>query len=182
MAREDDIAYRPSSFYGAAKSCGELLMRSYAPVLSTTVLRLYHPYGPGGDRFLINRLSRRVVEGQPVHIEGREGILINPVWIEDLAIGIRQAVESDASGVFHLAGPRSLYLRELLEITGSVVGRDPVIFSEEREPARKHAGAFDAASLAFGYDPKVTVREGLQRLCSGYWRQLGGGERGVTYA
>jgi len=181
-AREDDVAYRPSSFYGAAKACGEILLRSYTPVLSTAILRLYHPYGPGGDRFLINRLARKVAEGHPVRIEGLDGILVNPVWIEDLAVGVRLAAESDASGIFHLSGPQTLHLRELLKIMGSIVGRDPVIVSDERPPIPKHAGACDAARRAFGYDPEVSVRDGLERLWSGLCRQGGDGEREDRYA
>ena len=182
LAHEDNVTYRPSSFYGAAKACAELLLRSYTPVLSTAILRLYHPYGPGSDRFLINRLAGMVAEGHPVRIEGRDGILINPVWIEDLAVGVRQAVESDATGVFHLAGPQTLHLRELLEIMGSIVGRDPVIVSDERQPIQKHAGACDTARRAFGYDPQISVSDGLERLWSGLCRRLGDRKCGAEHA
>ena len=182
LAREDDVTYRPSSFYGTAKACAELLLRAYLPVVWTTILRLYHPYGPGGDRFLINRLVRRVAEGHPIRIEGHDGIRINPVWIDDLARGIRQAVEADATGAFHLAGPQVLTLRELLEIAGSIVGRDPIIVAEDRPPVAKHAGSCDAARRAFGYDPQVSIPDGLERLWSGLGRRAGDGKREANHA
>src|SRR5436309_9700598 len=36
-AREDDVNYAPSSFYGTAKACGELVARAYAPSVATAV-------------------------------------------------------------------------------------------------------------------------------------------------
>jgi nucleoside-diphosphate-sugar epimerase len=163
-ASEDDLLYQPSSFYGAAKACAELLLRSFQPVISTAVLRFYHPYGPGGNRFLINRLVNRVANSEEVTIEGAEGIRLNPVWIEDLALGVCQAVESDQNGIFHFGGPEYLTLRGLLEKIGRLVGREPLVRSLPGPCIERHAGAFELTRQALGYCPKVSVDEGLRRL------------------
>ena len=163
-AYEDDTLYSPQSFYGTTKACAELLLRAYEPILSTAILRIYHPYGPGGDRFLVNRLVKAVVEGRETRIEGRDGIQLNPVWIDDLATGICLAVESDASGVFHFAGPETLSLRALLETVGTLVDRTPLIESDSGEPTRWHVGGFDRTSGVLGYRPSVTLRDGIERL------------------
>ena len=118
-ARETNLLYLPLSFYGTAKACMELLVRGYEPILSTAILRFYHPYGPGGDRFLVNRLVRLVAEGKEITIEGADGILLNPVWVEEMAEGVCAAVVSDAAGVFHFGGPDVLTLRRLIELIGS---------------------------------------------------------------
>src|SRR5262249_58833907 len=52
-ARESAAGYRPASFYGATKACAELLCRGYQSQPAAVVLRFFHPYGPGGERFLI---------------------------------------------------------------------------------------------------------------------------------
>ena len=114
-AREDEERYRPTSFYGTAKACQELLMRFDGGEYEAGILRFFHPYGPGGDAFLVNRLLRRVMAGEPIEIEGTNGIDLNPMWIDDLARGIRQAVESRATGTFHFAGPETIGLRSLIE-------------------------------------------------------------------
>jgi UDP-glucose 4-epimerase len=163
-ACEDDVLYMPSSFYGAAKACSELLLRAYQPILSTAILRFYHPYGPGGERFLVNRLARAVAAGQEVRIEGEHGITLNPVWIEDLALGVCLAVESDQTGIFHLAGPDTLSLRELVEIVGTLANSKPVIRVVGREGIQRHAGGFDLTRQLLGYSPRVSVRDGLRRL------------------
>src|SRR5713101_6601949 len=43
-AREQDVHYAPTSFYGTTKACAELLVRSYRDMLSTAILRFYHPF------------------------------------------------------------------------------------------------------------------------------------------
>ena len=161
---EDDVLYLPTSFYGTAKACAELLTRSYQSVLSTAILRFYHPYGPGGQRFLINRLVRSVTEEQEIRIEGEDGITLNPVWIDDLARGVCLAVESSQEGVFHFAGPETVSLRELVELIGGVVNKNPIVRSESRPCIQRHAGAFERSSQILGYRPRMTLRDGIRRL------------------
>ncbi len=163
-ADEGDECYRPGSFYGSAKACAELLVGSYQSVLSTAVLRFFHPYGPGGDHFLVNRLLAKVRAGQEVTCEGAEGILLNPVWIEDLAAGIQWAVESTATGVFHLAGPNLVTLRALLDLMGRVVGRAPVVRVVPAKDGPAHAGTCDRARQALGFHPTTDLPTGLRRL------------------
>lgn len=163
-ACEQDVFYSPTSFYGAAKACAELLMRSYADVLSTAILRFYHPFGPGGDRFLVNRLLYSVVEGRVIKMEGQDGIRLNPVWIDDLAVGVRQAVESDHSGIFHFAGPQTMSLRDLASTIGKLAGREPVIQSIAAPCVQRHVGSFEQTTRTLGYRPKVSIEEGLTRM------------------
>lgn len=161
---EDDCCYQPTSFYGAAKAGAELLATSFAGVVSTAVLRFFHPFGPGGDRFLVNRLFGKVARGEEITIHGRDGIPLNPVWIEDLADGVCLAMESPASGVFHFAGPETLTLRRLVEKMGRLLHREPKLRIESGGPCPSHVGAFEKTRDALGFDPKVSVDEGLKRL------------------
>jgi len=163
-AREDDCTYEPSSFYGTTKACAELLLRAYDNVLQTAALRLFHPYGPGGERFLVNRLVRAVSEGREVTIEGPDGILLDPVWIDDLAEGLCLAVESEATGILHFAGPETVTLRQLLGAAGELAGCQPVVRSVPREPVQRHQGTYERTERLLGYRPRVGVRDGIRQL------------------
>jgi nucleoside-diphosphate-sugar epimerase len=163
-ACEHDVLYAPTSFYGATKASAELLARSYRDVLSTAILRFYHPFGPGGDRFLVNRLVHSVAEGRTITIEGPDGIRLNPVWIDDLAVGVRLAVESEHFGIFHFGGSQTVSLRDLVSTIGKLVGREPVIQSISAPCVQRHVGSFGLTARTLGYRPKVSIEEGLTRM------------------
>jgi len=163
-ATEEQVAYTAASFYAATKGCAELLARAYAGELPTAVVRLFHPYGPGGDRFLMNRLLGRVAAGEEITIEGTDGIVVNPAWVEDAAEGIRLAIESAERGIFHIAGPETLTLRELILEMGKALGLAPRIRSIEGAPAGRHHADFARARELLGYEPRVGIPEGLRRL------------------
>lgn len=166
-ATESDVAYAPSSFYGATKAGAELLVRAYQSTLQTAVLRVFHPYGPGGERFLVNRLVTAVAEEREVRIEGPNGILLNPVWLDELALGVCAALESDATGIFHFAGPDTVTLRQLLETAGELTGRAPRIQCAPCAGVQRHYAACERSAQLLGFAPRVTVREGIRRLVAG---------------
>jgi UDP-glucose 4-epimerase len=166
-AREGAAAYRPTSFYGAAKACAELLCRAYGSEPAAVVLRFFHPYGPGGERFLVNRLLRAVREGREVTVEGSEGIRLNPVWVGDVAEGVCRALEADRPGVYHLAGRQTVTLRRLLKLMGRLTGREPQVRTLPGPPPSGHAGRWGKARRVLGFRPRVLLEEGLGRLLAG---------------
>ena len=163
-ALESDRHYRPDSFYGTSKACLELLASAYKNVLQTSVFRFYHPYGPGGEKFLINRLFSKVAEQQEIVLEPPDGILVNPVWTDDLAQGIALAVESEADGIFHFGGPDTLRLREMIMLMAALLKVPARIRLNDRPCVDRHAGDFRRAAEILGYHPAVRLREGLMRL------------------
>jgi nucleoside-diphosphate-sugar epimerase len=165
---EGDAEYRPTTFYGAVKACAELLTRSFQAVLSTAVMRFYHPYGPGGDQFLINRLVRMVAEEKEIVIEGTDGIRMNPVWIDDLVSGVCLTLESKETGTFHFAGPEMMTLRGLVETIGTVIGKKPRLRQSLVDCIEQHAGLFDTTRLRLGYEPQMMIRQGIQKLIQGW--------------
>ena len=164
LANESDRHFQPRNFYGTTKACLELLADAYAGTLSVAVLRIYHPYGPGGERFVVNRLIRKVQAGEDITLEGPDGILINPLWIDDLGEGLARAVRSSVTGTFNLAGSELVRLRALLELTASLCGRPATLRSLDVTPDPRHAGRMEASCKALGWSPKIGLRDGLSRL------------------
>jgi UDP-glucose 4-epimerase len=166
VADEDTAPQQAASAYGAAKAAAESATLAHDGLMSmsTAVVRLFHPYGPGGDRFLVNRAVKAVAEGTPFRVEGNDGLLLNPVWVADVGRGLRLAAESRDGGVFHLAGPDLVSLRGLLELTGELCGRDPVIEHVDGTPPGGHAGRFERTTRLLGYRPGVPLRDGIGRL------------------
>lgn len=164
VACEDDWTYAPQTFYGACKVAAEMLVRLSAPPMAASVVRVFHPYGEGGDAFLVNRLVRMVQAGEPITLHGDEGFLLNPVTAEDVAVGMRLALEVGGQGVFHLAGRELVSLRALAERIGIVVGRAPVVRPAKGRSETCHAGCFERSTRELGFFPSVGLDTGLRRL------------------
>jgi nucleoside-diphosphate-sugar epimerase len=173
--READHDYDPETFYGTTKACAELLARAYQETLSTAVIRFYWPYGPGGGRFLIQRLLKNLAEGRELFVEGRDGMILNPVWIEDLAGGVVRALESNATGTFHFAGPETVTMRNLIDRMAQALGKKASIRIAPAARNRYQAADFNRATQVLGYRPRVRLERGLRLLAKTLLTNEGGG-------
>lgn len=163
-AQETDVSYNPETYYGSSKACAELITNAYKPNLSTAILRFYHPYGPGGEKFLISNLVRRIRNGQKVFLQGADGIIINPVWIEEMVEGIASAINSEGTGIFHLGGPDFVSMREVIEQIGDLLGRQPVIETSDARPNNFYCGDRDRSQKLLNFSPSVGIGAGLEML------------------
>jgi nucleoside-diphosphate-sugar epimerase len=162
--RESDMTFSPASFYAASKAAAEMMLRPFADVTKVTVLRIFHPYGPGGDAFLVNRLLRRIASDEEIEIEGPDGILLNPIWIDDLAAGIAAAAHRGLAGTFHLTGPDAVSMRELVTMMAGLLGRRLQLKQVDRTPPGGHAGHGADSARLLQLSPGVGLEEGLRRL------------------
>jgi nucleoside-diphosphate-sugar epimerase len=157
-----DIA-TPRHFYVAAKLSAELLLASYAALMHVVVLRLFVPYGAAQDPgMLMPQILRRVRDGEPVYLDGADGLRANPVAAGDVAEAFARCLDLDASATLNVAGPESLTLREIATRMGEAVGRAPRFEPRDGVPANL-VGDVAALSAALGWTPQVTVAEGLRQ-------------------
>ena len=165
IVMDTDCTHSTRTFYATTKACAELIGQSYGSNIAVAVVRIFHPWGPGGDRFLVNRLLRRVAAGDEIAIAGPSGILVNPIWIDDLAEGVTCAAMSDTRGVLHLGGPEYIRLSDLLERAGAMMGTRPRIRLVSGRPDDGHAGQLDRTLAQLSpWRPKVDVNQGLARI------------------
>ena len=164
VVTETESVYSPTSFYASTKASAELLLRPFSDITPVAILRLFHPYGPGGDSFLLNRLVQQVLAKETISVERNGGILLNPVWIDDLAEGLCNAIERRVHGVFHLAGSKTIRLGKLVEMIAELAGVDVSLTSTDTDPPGGHAGEYERATSEFAFNPRTDLIAGLQRL------------------
>jgi UDP-glucose 4-epimerase len=159
----------PKQFYSAAKLAAELLLGSYASLLHVAILRLFVPYGDGeSPDMLIPQLVRRVREGEPILLDGEDGMQINPVAVGDVAETIDRCRRLQRSATFNVAGPEVLTLRQIGGVIGGVVGREPK-FEHRAGAAQMLVGDSGALREALGWAPGTSFDHGLRA-----WLQSGG--------
>jgi nucleoside-diphosphate-sugar epimerase len=152
-------------FYFATKRASELLVTQYAGELHTAILRCFFVYGSGqAPQMLIPRLVGNIRACNPVYLHGEDGIRINPIHVDDAAQAIERCLALDESRIFNIAGPEVANLREIAEVIGRRIGRNPV-FTVDNTVAPNHLVAdIQRMSSALG-TPRIGIEAGIAELC-----------------
>jgi UDP-glucose 4-epimerase len=158
-----DIASANRSFYPATKLAGEILLQPYRRLLPIVTLRLFVPYGPGQPAdMLMPQLAAKVQSGQPIFLNGAEGLWANPVYAEDVAETIRRAMSLNESATLNVAGPEPVSLRSIGQTLSKVLARPVEFASQEGEPPYL-VGDVSALKKTLGWAPPTGLEAGLRR-------------------
>ena len=113
--------------YLGSKLCGEIIAQSYLTEMNISIFRPFFIYGTGQKRdILLPRIFDRVYNGEPIQLQGKNGLTINPTHVEDAANIILTCYERPQNYVLNIAGPETLSLREIANLIGKYLGRKPV--------------------------------------------------------
>lgn len=151
-------------FYLSTKLCAEIVAENYAPFMQIIMLRFFFVYGPGQRKnMLIPRLVQSVREGRNITLQGEDGIRINPTYVTDAASAIVRALTLESSHKINVGGPDVLSLRQIGEIIGQGVGRDPVFQIEADATPRHLVGDIGKMTQLLG-TPQVHFVDGIRLL------------------
>ena len=175
---------RPTDVNGINKVAGEYYHLVYNNVFGVRAcsLRLTNIYGPRqlvkhNRQGFIGWFIRLAVEDREIQIYGDGSQLRDFVFVDDAADAFLRAGASDACNgeVFNVGGLEPVGHRDLVQLLIEVAGAGRVRYVEW--PAEKKAidiGSFYADSSRFraatGWEPRVGLREGLERTVA-YYRQ-----------
>lgn len=170
----------PMTVYGASKLAGECYTRAFYRTYGypTVVVRPFNTYGPrchheGDSGEVIPRFLLRCMAGRPMVVFGNGTQTRDFTYVSDTARGILMAgLADDTVGqTINLGSGRETTINELAREVAAVVGRPdaPVIHDDPRpgDVSRLCADITKARQL-LGFEPKVTLREGLARLRDWY--------------
>lgn len=150
-------------YYLGSKLCAEVLAQNYSSLMNVSVLRFFFIYGQGQKRsMLVPRLIDNVLAGQPITLQGNDGIRINPVHVSDATAAVEKCLALDGSHTFNVAGAEVMSLRAIAETIGHAVGREPVLKVDATEP--RHLIANIDALRERLVAPSVNFEEGLLEL------------------
>jgi UDP-glucose 4-epimerase len=172
----EDAPALPRSPYAVTKFTGEHYCRVFSELfgLETVCLRYFNVFGPrqrpdSAYAAVIPLFLDAVRRGEPpvIHGDGRQSRSF--AYIDDVVeanLAAAQAPSDIARGqAYNIAGADRHSLLDLLDIIGTVVGPVPApVFTDPRPGDVRHTSAdLSAARRALGYEPKVSVEEGLRR-------------------
>jgi dTDP-glucose 4,6-dehydratase len=170
----------PRGVYDEAKRFAEAMTMAYHRVhgVETRIVRIFNSYGTAmrvEDGRAIPAFFSQALRGEDVTVFGDGSQTRSLCYVSDLVDGIFRLMSSDVSDPVNIGNPHELTIRQLAEkiiaLTGSrsrIVTRplpvdDPKIRQPDITRARK----------LLGWEPRVTLDEGLPRTLAYFRKKLG---------
>lgn len=190
----------PLSPYAVQKLAAEQYFRVFHRVygMETVCLRYFNVFGPRQDPHstyaaVIPRLIATALHGRPFTVNGDGHQSRDFTYVDNVVqANLLALVAPDAPGrVFNAACGNSISLNQIIAAIGSLCGRDlPVSYGPPRTGDIRHSRAdISAAREVLGYQPRVTVEEGIRRTFAWFaahepakqpdWRAAGFRERNL---
>lgn len=160
----------PRSIYDEGKRYAEALTVAYYRVhgLPIRIARIFNTYGPfmdPEDGRVVSSFIVQALKGEPITVYGDGSQTRSFCYVDDLVEGFLRLVEVDYPFPVNLGNPEEYRVLDLAclvkELTGS---SSPIVFQPlpEDDPRQRRPDITLAKQL-LGWEPKVPVREGLQR-------------------
>jgi dTDP-glucose 4,6-dehydratase len=175
----------PNSPYAASKAAADLLVRSYVrtygvPAIITRASNNYGPYQ--FPEKVIPLFVTNALEGLELPIYGDGQHVRNWLFVEDHCEGLMRVLQAGRVGeIYNIGGSQECTNLELARLLVHAVGvpEDIIKFVNDR-PAhdRRYALSSEKMAVELGWQPQVTLEEGLARTVAWYrkhvswWRKL----------
>ena len=176
---EDHPAF-PCTVYGGSKLAGECYARAFYRTYGypTVVVRPFNTYGPrshheGDSGEVIPKFLLRCLAGRPMVVFGDGTQSRDFTYVSDTAHGILLAGEhpSAVGETINIGSGSEVTVNDLVKHVALEVGRlDATVEYDRPRPGDVSRLVADVARARtqLGYEPKVSLSEGLQRLLQWY--------------
>ncbi|HEY5721460.1 MAG TPA: UDP-glucuronic acid decarboxylase family protein [Allosphingosinicella sp.] len=172
----------PRSCYDEAKRCAETLFFDYRRQhgVEIKVARIFNTYGPRmhlADGRVVSNLVTQALTGAPITLYGHGGQTRAFCHVDDMIEGIVRLMESPAAltGPVNLGNPVETRIVDLAALVVEMTGSGSK-FEHRPMPQDDPAQRLPDISLArqtLGWEPRIGLREGLQRTIDYFRKVLG---------
>jgi dTDP-glucose 4,6-dehydratase len=161
----------PRGVYDEAKRYAEALTMAYhgQQGVDTGIVRIFNTYGPRmrpNDGRAVSNFVRQAVAEEPLTVFGDGSQTRSFCYVDDLIRGIVLLAESGEHLPVNIGNPDERTLLELAEIVKRITGSSSeIVFEALRidDPMQRKPDITRAQQL-LGWEPEVTLEEGLSRL------------------
>lgn len=160
--------------YGASKlSCENYIQAfSHSYDLNCISLRFFNVYGKGHSNTyagVITKFMERIVANKPLEIFGDGSYTRDFVHVEDVIQSIQKAmkkIDGKKGNFYNIGSGKYITIKDLAKLMISISGKSLSIeYKKPRKGDIQHSQAsIWLAQRELGYNPKITLKEGLERL------------------
>ena len=171
---EDLAVNEPLSPYAASKKAGELMAYSYHKLYNfdVSVVRYFTVFGPAGRPDMSPyRFIKWISEGETIQVYGDGTQSRDFTFIDDIACGTVAAIQDVGYEIINLGGGRNpVSLNMIIEKLETLIGKKAVIDHKPFHIAdlMETWADIDKAKNLLGWEPKVSLDEGLEKSVSWY--------------
>jgi dTDP-glucose 4,6-dehydratase len=173
----------PRGVYDEAKRFAEAITMAYHRFhgLQTRIVRIFNTYGPRmrpGDGRVVSNFIVQALRGDPLSVYGDGSQTRSFCFADDLVDGIYRLFFSDQAGPVNIGNPSEFTVRQLAELVLQMTGSTSPIESRplpEDDPKVRRPDITLARGV-LGWEPRISLREGLERTIPHFRRRLEGTE------
>jgi len=165
------------SCYDESKRYGEALTMAYfrARGVRTNIARIFNTYGPRmalDDGRVVPAFLDQALRGQPLTVFGDGTQTRSFCYVSDLVDGLIRLSESDERYPVNLGNPAELTILQFAEAIRRLMGSKLELVFEPLpdDDPRKRRPDISKARQVLGWEPKVTLEDGLRETVE-YFRQ-----------
>ena len=168
----------PRGVYDEAKRFAEAMTMAYhrSHGLDVRIVRIFNTYGPRlrvDDGRAVSNFLRQALLGKPITIFGDGSQTRSFCYVEDEVRGFLALLDGDVTGPVNIGNPTEFTVRELAEMVLEVTGSASEIVYEPLpvdDPTQRQPD-ITLARQALGWEPRIELREGLERTAR-WFRQI----------
>ena len=169
----------PRGVYDEAKRYAEAITMAYHRYhgLNAHIVRIFNTYGPrmrlNDGRALPNFLYQALM-GQPITVFGDGSQTRSFCYVTDLREGRYRLLESDEHEPTNIGNPQEITILEFAERVRKLVGATtPIVFHAlPQDDPKQRCPDISKAKRLLGWEPKITLEDGLQRTLEYFRAQL----------
>jgi dTDP-glucose 4,6-dehydratase len=167
----------PRGVYDEAKRFAEAMTMAYHRFhgVETRIVRIFNTYGPRmrpSDGRVVSNFIVQALRGDPISVYGDGSQTRSFTYVDDLVDGIYRLFHSERVEPTNIGNQGEFTIRELaelvLEMTGS--GSELTRLPLPADDPKVRRPDISMARQALGWEPKVSLREGLEKTIP-YFRQ-----------
>ncbi len=170
----------PRGVYDEAKRFAEAMTMAYrrAHGLSTRIARIFNTYGPRmrpADGRAIPEFISAALDGRPLPVHGDGSQTRSFCYVSDLIEGFVRLLGSDYGDPVNLGNPHEMTVLEMAELVIKLTGSSSIIEYHPRpvdDPTVRNPD-ISRARAVLGWEPKVSVEEGLRTTIEWFHSQKG---------
>ncbi len=171
---ETDPCDRPLQPYAAAKRAAEMLGHAYHHLygLNFTAVRFFTVYGPNGRPDMMAYLvAESVAKGTQIPLYDGGQMYRDWTYVDDITDGVVAALDTPLGyEIINLGRGEPTLLKEFVTLIETLGGRPANVIHKPRLAADfvKNEADISKARRLLGYNPKISVEEGVRRFWEWY--------------